>query len=123
MFESYIAATGRLFPGGMRELRQAKFPVSSWGSTACSARARSRDGLRSSARGRVIDELAIFGLRNARLITGPIVRIPHTPALFLRLCRDFTLLESLSTARGDYWPETLDEWSAYLKQWRATTWQ
>lgn len=42
------------------------------------------------------------------------VRIPRTPELFERLCRDFSALREASLADGRPWPESLDAWAECL---------
>jgi hypothetical protein len=51
-----------------------------------------------------------------------VVRIPPTPALFLRLCQGFTELAACAEVRGDPWPQTLDEWSDLLEQRDTARW-
>jgi hypothetical protein len=42
------------------------------------------------------------------------VRIPATPAMLLRLMRDFSILRDIAQVRGEPWPADLEEWSEAL---------
>jgi hypothetical protein len=47
------------------------------------------------------------------------VRIPPTPTLLLRLIHEFSRLRELAEMHGEPWPASLDEWAAFIEQYRA----
>jgi hypothetical protein len=44
------------------------------------------------------------------------VRIPPSPALLLRLIREFSLLRDDAAQHGDDWPEDLEAWSETIER-------
>lgn len=46
------------------------------------------------------------------------VRIPPTPAMLLRLIRDFSLARDIAEVHGEPWPESLDAWADLLESRR-----
>ena len=44
------------------------------------------------------------------------VRIPETPALLLRLIREFSILRDIAEVRGEPWPADLEAWSEALDE-------
>ena len=47
------------------------------------------------------------------------VRIPETPAMLLRMIREFSLLRDVAEADGYYWPDTLEAWAELIEGARA----
>ncbi len=44
------------------------------------------------------------------------VRIPPTPAMLLKLIRDFSLMRDMANVRGEPWPASLEEWAEALER-------
>lgn len=52
------------------------------------------------------------------MIAPAIVPIPATAERFEKVCDEFSALAARAAVHGHGWPQTLEEWSELLEQWR-----